>query len=170
MTTITLDRRALRQLIESDPEFKLSLKGAVLSEIGARYFEKDLRRLVAAAEPEMFAKALAALQQDEDVSAAVGRALSEAVVKRDSWHWSGTLTDSMRKLIADEVKRVVDRTVSDAVTTYGAEIADRVHRHLQGLSVDDRVERRVARLTDEYVNARVKAEFDRRVAELGKVS
>lgn len=168
-TVITLDRNALKMLIDSDPEFSVSLKGAVLGQIGLRYFEKDVRRIIAAAEPEMFAKALSALQQDEDARAILKKTLTEAVVQRtDSWTGTVSLTEKVKQMIADEVSRIRDKAVHDAIATVNADIADRVHKHLADLNSDDRIERRVSRLTDDYINGEVKRRFDQRLAELAK--
>lgn len=166
-TTITLDRRALLALINSDPEFALSLKKAVLSTIAERFFEKDVNRIVAAVEPVMFAKALATLQADEDGVALVRRALREAVIIRPgAWGTGVKLNDDMLQLVTEEVARLRNRAIEAAVANVGKEIQDRVEKALVELSLDDRIERRVARLTDEYVNAEVKKRFDQRLAAL----
>lgn len=164
---ITLSRPALAHLIESDPEFALSLKGAVLTQIGLRYFEKDVRRVIAAAEPEMFAKALKALQDDKDGIALVRSALEQALVQRpDNWGSRITLTEKMKSLITEEVERIRDRAVRDAIETVNQDISDRVHKHLADLNTDDRIERRVDRLTDAYINEQVDKRFKERLAAL----
>lgn len=48
---ITLDRVALKELIDNDPGFHLELKPAVISEVARRFFEKDSKRIIAQADP-----------------------------------------------------------------------------------------------------------------------
>lgn len=171
MTTITLDRRAMHALIDSDPDFTLSLKGAVLTEIARKFFEKDVRRIIAAAEPEMFAKALAALQKDADVAELVRRALTQAVIERPSGPWSNnTLTAEMRDAVAREVARVQDAAAAKAVADVGRQIEARVLARLAELNTDERIEKRVERLTEDHINKRVDERFRQRLADLQKGS
>jgi hypothetical protein len=164
---ISLDRNALASLIESDPAFNLQLKDAVLSEIARRYFEKDSKKVIAAADPELFSKALAALQGDKDMMDLVTASLTTKLVTRDKEYWAkNRLTDEAKKLIDDKARLALDQAIAGASTHFQAMIQKAVDDRMAEFNVEDRIEKRVSRLTEEYIDRRANELFKARIAKL----
>lgn len=170
-TTIMLNAAALQRLIDLDPEFAIQLKKIVLGEIVRGFFRKDMTKIIAELEPEMFKQAVATLQGDEDGAALVRKALNESVVKRDAL-WSSRVTPSeqMRELVAEEATKARNRAVADATTEFNNQIAAKVAAYLAEMEVEGRVEKRVERLTSEYIERMVDKRFKDRLAELAKAA
>jgi hypothetical protein len=171
MTTITLDRIALRTLIEADPKFELQLKNAVIAEVGRRFFQKDAKRVIAAAEPELFAKALSGVQENADMLQLIREALNKSLVTRDTnWSSKVRLTDETRSLIQEHALAVINseiRKPTDAMQVdIGKRVQEALERALALLNIDDRIQKRVERLTEDYIAARAKEIFDQRMAGL----
>src|SRR5688572_6251017 len=168
-TTIQLNAAALTRLIDSDPEFGIQLKKIVLAEIVRGFFRKDMTKIIAELEPDMFKLAVTTLQQDEDVAALVRKVLNESTVKRDaSWAARVTPTEQMRELIAEEATKARNRAVAAATTEFNDQIAAKVAAYLVEMEVEGRVEKRVERLTNEYIERMVDKRFKDRLAELAK--
>ncbi|RUU78220.1 hypothetical protein [Mesorhizobium sp. M7A.F.Ca.MR.362.00.0.0] len=171
MTTITLNRTALKALIDADPEFELQLKNNVISEVGRRFFEKDARRVIAAAEPELFAQALKGVQHDHEIVEKIKVALSAAIVQRDQNYWTKVkLTPAIQKLIDEAVIEVKNRAIRSALDTVTTEIGTRIQEtlahNLELLSVDERIQKRVDRLVDAEIDRRAEEKFKARMAGL----
>lgn len=161
---ITLDRLALKQLVDADPEFELDLRNAVISEIGRRFFEKDAKRVISAANPELFAQALKGLQEDEDLSGLVQHALTASLtVRNDDYYRRLKISPDVKKLIDDAVAEAKQRIVSDAtiqiIAAYSDAIKRAVEEKLSASDIDDRIEKRVNRLADEEIERRAKEHF-----------
>lgn len=170
-TIIQLNAAALTRLIDSDPEFGIQLKKVVLGEIVRGFFRKDMTKIIAELEPQMFQMAIVTLQGDEDGAALVRKALNESVVKRDaSWAGRVTPTKQMRELIADEATKARNRAVAAATTEFNDQIAAKVAEYLAEMEVEGRVEKRVERLTNEYIERMVDKRFKERLAELAKAA
>ncbi|ESX17850.1 hypothetical protein X766_15670 [Mesorhizobium sp. LSJC255A00] len=171
MTAIIINRTALKALIDADPDFELQLKGAVIAEIGRRFFEKDAKRVIAAAEPELFAHALNSLQQDHEILVLIQKALTASIVHRDQGYWNRVkLTPEIQKLINEAVENTKRRAIQDASmqvgNAYSAEIQKAVDARLSKANVEELIAKRVDRLADEYINARANELFNARVAKL----
>lgn len=162
---ITLDRVALRALIDADPEFELELKAAVISEVGRRFFEKDAKRVISAAEPELFAQALKALQDDEDQAFLVRRSLADAVVTRGSWSTPPRVSPEVQAQITNLVEIEKERLTQAAATAiskgYSDVIQKAVDEKLSASDIDALIEKRVNRLADEEIERRAMAHFNK---------
>ncbi|RWN60185.1 hypothetical protein [Mesorhizobium sp.] len=171
MTTITLNRTALKALIDADPEFALQLKNNVIAEVGRRFFEKDAKRVIAAAEPELFAKALNSLQQEKDLTILVQKALDAAVTVKDrDWYARVRLSDEVQKLIVEAVERTKQRAIQDATmqvgNAYSEAIQKAVDAKLATTNVDELIEKRVNRLVEVEINKLAQEKFEQRMDDI----
>lgn len=168
---ITLDRVALKALIDADPEFELELKRNVIAEVGRSFFEKDAKRVIAAAEPELFAQALKGLQDDEDLSGFVHRALTASLTARsDDYYRRLKIAPDVRKLIDDAVAEAKQRIVYDAASqiskAYGDAIQKAVDEKLSASDMDERIEKQVNRLVDQEIERRAQEKFEARMKDI----
>ena len=169
---ITLDRVALKSLIDSDPDFELELKAAVITEVGRRFFEKDSDRIIKNADKELFDKALRSFQGEQDLLHLVQRALTAYLTKRDSSYYSSvTLSDDARKTLDSYVAMGKERALRDASSRVDAEftasIQKQVEAKLNDKEIEERIEKRVNRLVDAEIDRRVDERFRERLATLG---
>lgn len=167
MTTITLNRVALKALIDADPEFELSLKNAVLSEVGRRFFEKDAKRVIAAAQPELFKKALDAFQANSDINTMVQIALESYLTVRDNnWYSRPKISDETKKLIAEAVTTAKNNAIAAAILPVHDEIKNRVQEKIDATNIDERIEKRVDRLIEEEIERRAEERFKVKMARV----
>lgn len=172
MTTyISLNRAALFALIDADPEFALDLKKSVVAEVGRRFFEKDAKRVIAAAEPELFAQALKAVQDDVDLSIRIQAALRAALTHRDSTWLSRTkISADTQKAIDEAVEETKRQVVMDASmkigNAYGEAIQKAVDSKLTVSNVDELIERRVNNLVTKEVDRLAEEKFQQRMADI----
>jgi len=165
MTTITLDRRALKALIDADPDFQLQIKNNVIAEVGRRMFEKDAKKIIAQAQPELFAEALIAFQANVDINTMVALALKEHLTVRDSnWYGRVKLSDETKKLIDAAVDKAKHAAITAAVAPIDAEIQKRIQQRLDAMKIDERIEKRVDRLVEEEIERRAHEKFKERWA------
>jgi hypothetical protein len=161
---ITLDRLALKALIDEDPGFELDLKAAVLSEVGRRFFEKDAKRVIAEAEPALFKQALAALQEDADLRGKIAHVLSSGLVERTpGYYGSLRLTGDAQKTLDQAVAEIKQRMMADATNSIEAAarelVAQKVKAAMEDSNFDERIERRVNALVDKEIEERANAKF-----------
>lgn len=172
MTThISLNRTALFALIDADPEFALDLKKSVVAEVGRRFFEKDAKRVIAAAEPELFAQALKAVQDDVDLSIRIQAALRSALTYRDiSWLAKSKLSPDTQKVldeaVAEEKRKVVVEATLKISTAFSATINAEVEKRLADPNISELIEKRVNRLVTEEVDKRAEEKFQQRMADI----
>ncbi|RWH50271.1 MAG: hypothetical protein EOQ80_04685 [Mesorhizobium sp.] len=171
MTTITFNRPALFALIDADPEFALQLKNNVIAEVGRRFFEKDAKRVIAAAEPELFAQALKSIQDDKDMTIMIQRALASAVtVKTSEWYAKREMSPEVKKVIDTAVEDIKRRAIADASmqvgNAYSEAIQKAVDAKLATTNVDELIEKRVNRLLEVEINKLAQEKFEQRMADL----
>jgi len=168
---ISLDRNALKELIDKDPDFELSLKSAVISEVGRRFFEKDSAKVIRAASPELFDQVVAAMRQHEDLHDLVKDALNKSLVERRIPY---SATVSLTTEAAAHLKERVEALKSEALRNAANDVG-RLYDELVRAAVDARasdarieesVEKRVNRLTEEEINRRVDARVKAHFAEM----
>ncbi|SKB63041.1 hypothetical protein [Sphingopyxis flava] len=164
---ITLDRKALRALVDDDPEFELELKSALLSELGRRFYEKDARRLLEVAQPELLSAVMRAVQEDSDIQGKIEHALQARLVRRSS-DWYSRFQPSPE--VKAEIQKLVDAhksaVIDDAVAQISKAYSDAIAKAVADVDVESRIEKRVNRLTDEEINRRAKEMFDAKMAEM----
>ncbi len=164
---ISLDRIALRALVDSDPKFELDLKNAVLSEIGRRFFEKESSRVIREAGHVLFEKALSAYQSDEDFQALVNKALEQSLIKREGgWFRKVSLTAEMQAEIDEAVAIAKHNAVTIAEKSFNDAVLKVVAERLESSDLEERIEKRFNRLTNEEINRRVSAAFEERLSEI----
>ncbi|MER8983932.1 hypothetical protein [Mesorhizobium sp. M0843] len=167
MTAIIINRQAMKALIDADPDFELQLKNHVIAEVGRRFFEKDARRVIAAADPELFAHALAALQNDTDLTLLVQQALKQALTFRDgNWLSRTKLHPDVQKLLDEAVAEAKRKSVYDASVLVGQAIKAEVDKRLSDPSITELIEKRVNRLVTEDIEKRAEEMFQQRMASL----
>jgi len=162
--TIKLDRPALAGMIESDPEFKFELSNAVVSEVIRKVFEKDMARLMKEAEPELFKRAVGALQESKGMEERLRRALDQQLVGRSSWQGMPAMTPAMKEVFdkgvlsaMDRLKAGVDKILNDYVTAQAQELVD---AKLAELDIDTRIAKRFDRMLNEEVEKKVLAHHE----------
>lgn len=171
MTIISLDRNALKSLIDSDPVFALDLKNAVISEVGRRFFEKDYKRVVAAADPELFAKALAVFKEDKAIGELVQEALKNALTHvSDNYYRTLKLRPEVQKLIDDTVIARKEFLINDASAKISAAFDERVKERVEAIltttDIDAKIEKRAEMFVNSEINRRAEEMFKKRMADL----
>lgn len=173
---ISLDRVALKELIDKDPEFELSLKNAVLSEVGRRLFEKDSARVIREANKDIFDKIVSALHADATLVAKITEGLDKALIERtrNFPFSSAKLSPEAKKEIENRVAILKDeilrKAANEVSTTYSNLIQKAVDDRIADAAIDERVEKRVNRLTEEEINRRVDAKFKERMDAFAKLA
>lgn len=168
---ISLDRTALRMLIESDPNFELQLKTAVISEVTRRFFEKDSDRVIRAADPALFDQALKALQRDEDMVGQINHALRNRLLERSTSFFAiQKLSPDLAKVLNDATAAIRQKAVDDATVgisdAINAAVTNKVAEIMGSDEVNDRIEKRTNRLVNEYVEKKVGELFQARMADV----
>lgn len=171
MTIISLDRNALKSLIDSDPVFALDLKNAVISEVGRRFFEKDYKRVVAAADPELFAQALKVFKEDKAIADLVQEALKGAMTHiPDGYYRTLKVRPEVQKLIDDTVASRKEYLVNDASAQISKAFDDKVKERVEALltatDIDAKIERRAEMFVNGEINRRAEEMFKKRMADL----
>jgi hypothetical protein len=161
---ITLDRLALKALIDEDPSFELDLKAAVLAEVGRRFFEKDAKRVIEAAEPALFKQALAALQEDADLRGKIAQVLSAGLVEREPGYYGKMrLTGEAKTTLDQAVAAIKQRMMTDATNSIETAtrdlIAQKVKAAMEDSNIEERIDRRVNALVDKEIEERATAKF-----------
>lgn len=158
---ITLDRPALKHLIDADPEFHLELKRALLSEIARKTFEKDFDRVIQEMDKVLFAKAVEAYREDVILTERVQSALRRAMLNT-SWS-SATLKPEVVKAIEEVVnqhkKRAVMEASSEISHVFDAAVRENIEKRFVPEQLEERIDKRVDRLVEEEIDRRVKEKF-----------
>ena len=162
--SIKLDRPALRQLIDSDPDFKLELQRAVLSEVVTNLFQKDVRKILEAGDKAFLKQVGETAAENETIMASIREQLDQMLVHRvkiDYWTKRVTLSADLQKVVDDAVANArskIQMQISSAIT----EAAEAKLQALLGeKSIEERITSRVDRLVTQHINT----EVDRRVTE-----
>lgn len=168
---ITLDRVALKALLDNDRDFEFELQAAVTSEIVRRFFDKDAKRVIAAASPELFAKVVKAVQESTDMVRIVNDALEASLINRTTgWSASVTIKDDTRRVINEQVERSKALILNDATAAvtnaYGNAIEKALATKLDPEEIDRRVNNRLERLLDAEIDRRVNEKLNERIAAL----
>lgn len=124
MTTILrLDGSALAKLIELDPDFKLELQRAVLSEITGKLYKNDvatdIRKLLEEVFKEHKDDLVRAVQEDQALRAELDKKLASTVESIRAGGWGAVaqkkLPDDLRALLTNAVKEKIDEAVASQV-------------------------------------------------------
>jgi hypothetical protein len=172
MTTyISLDRNALKSLIADDEQFALDLKAAVISEIARRFFDKDAKKIIAAAEPELFHKALDAYQDNVDIQAKVEQVLNTAVVRRETAYYNRIkLTPEMERALEQQAQEIrltiAAKAANDFEAAYSQAIKTAVDKKLEAEQLEQRIENRIRMLVTQEIARLAEAKFQARLADL----
>lgn len=161
---ITLDRPALAAYIDNDPDFKLELNAAILSEIVTKFFSKDAARIIRESDRDLFDKAVSAFREDDYVQEQVREALKKAIVNR-SWGSSvPALSPEIQSLIKDGQARALAGIEADLGTKALAK-AQEVLPDVMA-TIEERIQKRVNRRVDEHISAEVDRRVNVRLAEV----
>lgn len=158
-TSIRLDSAALRGLLEASPEFKFELQRAVIAEVIRGMYRNDV--------PEAFLKVIDGLfpnerqafvdnlKQDHVITTFIKKAFNDIQVKtKDHWgrETASGLNDQTKLWIKGMVLETMGKLVEDTIKTNAEAVIAKM-----GVTLDQRIERRVDRLLDDEVNKRVQA-------------
>lgn len=167
--TISLNRQALHDLIDKDPEFNLELKNAVLAEVARRIFEKDFKRVIEQSGPDLFRQAVAAVQADHNIQILVTKALNSAIVDPGQYY-NPTLKPDVRARINEAVEaeknKVITTATAELAFVFDNRAKEVVKKWSDEVELNDRVEKRVNRLTEEAINKMVDEKVEARLAEI----
>lgn len=168
--TITLNRQALLELVEKDPEFRLELNQTVLSQIVQKFFEKDIKRIVTKIEPALFTAAVEAMQQSEDLATLVRETLQAAItVRSNSWS-NPRLSDQFKAEITYAADQVRDKLLAsvnaDFEKMYSAKIEEVISRRMNAENIEARIDNRMERLMEAEIERRVSAKLTERLAAI----
>lgn len=159
---IKLDRPTLAALIEGDPEFKFELTNAVVSEVLRKYFVKDATKIIEAAEPALFKKALAAVHEEGEMLGALQKLL-DVTLAEQSYHSSVATPSAKTTLMLGEAKtQALARIQSDLMLSALAKAEEVLPAILD--SLDERIEKRLTRLVDEGIEKLVRDKVQARLA------
>ncbi len=168
---ITLDRLALKALIDADPEFEVELKASVLAEVGRRFFEKDAARIISAAQPELFAQVLKGIQEDSDLLGKIEKALNTSILRRsDDWYGRMKLSPELKAKVEEyvsEMKRRVELQITSQIeNAYNEAIQKALAAKFEAEDIEERIQKRVARLVEQEIAHRADQKFKARMADL----
>lgn len=168
---IKLDRRAVLQLIEEDPEFKLELQQSVISEVVTKLFEKDVRKILEVGDKALLKQIADAAAENGDIMAAIQKQVEGMLALRTTaGYWSKSIK------VSAEVQALIDEAVANAKATINARIngeltdaaKQAVETALAENTLDERIEKRTKRLLDEEINRRVDTEVRARLAKIAQ--
>ena len=159
---ITLDAKAIRELIGDDEEMKLELGRAVVSEIVRKLVIKDGNEIVKFLAPKPLAKLCEEMGMRKSIEDHIDGAVRRLTAGKGYSH------DPHRKL-TEQAKDMVNQAVREHVKTYLEDVAkqrvelmkDLQEKITDGLAAE--VERRMDYMFDMYFKRDVKAEVDRRL-------
>lgn len=161
--TIKLDRPALRGLIDEDSELKFELTNAVVSEVIRKVFEKDMARLVKEASPELFKRAVAAMQDRKDLEQRITESLDQQLVVRAGWGMP-KLSPALQAMFSegvlgaqDQLKLKIDNLIHNYITDQAQAIVD---AKLAEVDIDTRIAKRVDRMLNEEIDKKVREHHD----------
>lgn len=165
---IKIDRPALHALIANDPDTKLELTHAVVSEIVRKVFDKDIARLVREAEKPLFERALEALQKDKDVGDLLQKRMADMLITRSGYNYQPT--PAVAKMLAETQEEALQNlrdTVGQLLNNFVTENAERIlNERLEADNIDERIAKRVDRLMTDEVNKRVDAALAEKMAAI----
>lgn len=168
-TSIKLDRIALRSLIDSDPDFKLELQRAVLSEVVTNLFEKDIRKILEVGDKAFLKQVCEAAADEGRIIDTIKKRFDEFLADR-----SGSTYWDKRVKLSAEGQKIVDQALEDAMTRVTAKISgtisagatEALDKFTASRSLEERIEKRVNRLTEDHINAEVDRQVKARLAAI----
>jgi len=167
--SISLNRQALHDLIDKDPEFSLELKQAVLAEVARRIFEKDFKKVIAECGPELFREAVAATQANANFSNLIQKALNSSIVDPGPYYNPTLKTEVREKLnqaVATEKNKLMANAAAELSIAFATTIQNAVDKIVADYSVEDRIEKRITRLTNEAIDKMVDDKVNARLADI----
>jgi len=155
--TIRLDRPAVAALIESDPDFKYELQRNVISEVLRKFIDKDVAKIITAANPELMKAALDAMAEATEFENRVTKLLNSRIaMKPPGYAYTFKLTPEFQDMVDKEVERQLSAAMATTVNTRVeeklADMAERIERQ-----VDYAVNVQTAKIINEKVAARMAA-------------
>jgi hypothetical protein len=157
---ITLDRPALAAYIDADPDFKIELNAAILSEVVTKFFSKDMDRIIRESDRALFDKAVLALKDETLLQKAIQQGLTKYVASR-GWG-STTLTPEAKTLIQEGINKALTEIQSGLTLKALAKAEEVLPAVLD--SLDERIEKRLARKLEESIDNIVDRKVNERLA------
>lgn len=171
---LKLDRQALHALIDNDPELKLHLQAALVSEVSRRYFEKDAARIIRAADSTLYEKML--------TEWATSEAICQKIVKTIEQHFKMQHKDRLATVqlpssVTDALKVKVHQLQSDAMDEIERVTTDRMQRKIKEAladrwsteKIEEQINKRIDVLVTKEIQARVDAAVQVKIAALNAV-
>lgn len=155
---ITLNREALRKLIDEDQDFALNLKASVLSEIGKRFFDKSADRVIRDANPELFDQIVAARRRNEGMDKLIDDALRKAVLVAGRYNYSARALDpviqkQVDEVVATEKARITRHIATQIEKAYSDVVKTAIEAELQRSDLEALIERRVNNITERHIDS-----------------
>lgn len=175
---ITLDNRAVTQLIANDPEFELQLKTAVLAEIGKKSVGSNMQKLIEESGGPMFRAALAELAKEEAIDEAIKKGIGDRISKykynirnqqiTDPLHPADTIT--VDEAIQRGVDKCMNQMIAKAITArdqlFEDKINDRFSDKLIEAKLEQAIDKAIAKRADAIIAERFADWFNANVADL----
>lgn len=166
---VRLNAKAISTLIEEQGEdVRVELTRAVVAEVARKTLAKDAGLILSLIAPEIRSSILKSHEETNWVRAELQKALDSLLVPAGTTPFSYKPSAATKMKLDDAVRPVIEdylREVRMAASARAEEVFEASKKEL-----DERVQKRVDRLTDEYIEAevrrRVKARMDAAVAGL----
>lgn len=165
---LKLDRRALRDLIEADPEFKLELQRSVLSEVVRNLFQKDIGTILEVGDKAFLKEIVDTVAQDTTILADLRDQVAHMLaVKEPGFYGSKVkLHPDIQKVVVEageqavaKVRNNISKAVDDAFEKAWATRQD---------ILEGEVERRVNAKFNATINNTVELRVRERLDQIAK--
>jgi hypothetical protein len=167
---LNIDKESLTKLFKENPEFELELSSAVTNYIVQKFYEKNVSRIIAAADPLLFAKATKAAQEDAEFMGHVDNALkAKLTVRHPSYYDKFKPAPALQKAVDDVVEQKKERALADAAVIIEKALATKIKEildnKLKNLDIDAIMDRKIEFLTNAKINEMVNERFEQRMAD-----
>lgn len=156
--TIQLSTPAVRRLIEEDPEFKLELQRAVVSEIVKKTFLHDAAKIMC----EINSELVETLKKDSAFVGELQRRLDRAI--RDMSIRASVTPSNETK---ERFDQMLEPMIQQAIDKVKQSVQGRINEAAQkaGATIEERIEARVDMITDQMINVEVKRRLQERMQQ-----
>ena len=155
MSKITLDQRAVMALIETDPDFAIEIKRALVAGVVQRIVEKDTKDIIEHIAPEVIKQLRSKEEFVEHAQRELNRALAEEVQWLHGYSCNAEYAFNSRnkRAFSKAIKSIVHEHLVDVRKQITDKITLAINKHKD--EIDATVNRAVEDRIPRYIEARV---------------
>jgi uncharacterized membrane protein YheB (UPF0754 family) len=163
---LTLDRLAIRELLEKHEDVAFDLSKAVANEALRNFAERDAVRLLERADKEVLALARKAIGDEKEFAHKVAHQIRAELTEQSGGTWGRvSASERVKQAVDSAVTETINKAVREAKASTTSIIEPLIQEKLQAYVDDDKLEARINRRVEMLVNSHIYDRVDEAVKQ-----